>query len=225
MSEKPEGMIAVPRASGAARHLRSRARHIVWWHADLRQDVDRQDRHRPFEGKGPRQGRHSSRPATIDLRRKQPEDGKTLSDNNVQKESSMLQDINEVHGMVNTDLIETAEFEDLIGQTSQCLHSGKELHESQGGHAPERAEVRRCTEDEAHDLTIECQARGGCKGCVGVPRGSLAVRNSDCQPDRPIVVASGGVLRYTHIPTPLDDSTRALDNSTNSTIHKELALW
>ena len=49
------------------------------------------------------------------------------------KESSVLQDINEVHGMVNTDLIETAELEDLIGQTSQCMHSGEEHHESQGG--------------------------------------------------------------------------------------------
>ena len=27
------------------------------------------------------------------------------------------------------------------------------------------------------------------------------------------------LLRYTHIPTPLDDSTRPLDDSTNSTIH------
>ena len=27
------------------------------------------------------------------------------------------------------------------------------------------------------------------------------------------------VLRYTHIPTPLDDSTRPLENSTNSTLH------
>ena len=36
-----------------------------------------------------------------------------------------------------------------------------------------------------------------------------------------------GVLRYTHIPTPLDDSTRPLVNSTNSTVHnpQELALW
>ena len=83
-------------------------------------------------------------------------------------------------------------------------------------HAHELAVVRRCAEDEAHDLTIECQARGGCKGCVG---GSLAVRISDCQPDRAIVVASGGVLRYTHIHTPLDDSTRPLDNSTNSKLH------
>ena len=33
------------------------------------------------------------------------------------------------------------------------------------------------------------------------------------------MVASGGVLRYTHIHTPLDDSTRPLDNSTNSTLH------
>ena len=36
------------------------------------------------------------------------------------------------------------------------------------------------------------------------------------------------LLRYTHVPTPLDDSTRPLDNSTttpHSTIHKELALW
>ena len=35
------------------------------------------------------------------------------------------------------------------------------------------------------------------------------------------------VLRCTHTSTPLDDSTRPLDNSTNSnsTIHKELVLW
>ena len=35
------------------------------------------------------------------------------------------------------------------------------------------------------------------------------------------------MLRYTHIPTPLDDSTRPLDNSTHSTLHnpQELALW
>ena len=99
------------------------------------------------------------------------------------------------------------------------MYSGREHHESQGDHAHERAVVRRCAEDEAHDLTIECRACGGCKGCVGVPRGSLAVRISDCQPDRPIVVASGGVLRYTHIHTPFDDSTRPLDNSTNSTLH------
>ena len=63
--------------------------------------------------------------------------GKTLSDNNFQKESSVLQDINEVHGMVNTDLIETTELEDLIGQTSQCLHSCEEHHECQGDHAHE----------------------------------------------------------------------------------------
>ena len=104
---------------------------------------------------------------------KQPEDGYTLSDNNVQKESSVLQDINEVHGMVNTDLIETAELEDLIGQTSQCMYSCEEHH------AHEFAEAHRWTVDETHDLTIGCQARGGCKGCVGVPRGSLAERISD----------------------------------------------
>ena len=79
----------------------------------------------------------------------------------------------------NTDPIETAELEDLIGQTSQCMYSCEEHHESQGDHAHELAEARRCAADEAHDLTIECQARGGCKGCVGVPRGSLAVRISD----------------------------------------------
>ena len=33
-------------------------------------DVEGQCHHRPCEGKGPRQGRHSSRPAVIDLRRK-----------------------------------------------------------------------------------------------------------------------------------------------------------
>ena len=79
----------------------------------------------------------------------------------------------------NTDLIETADLEDLNGQTSQCMHSGKGHHESQGDHAHELAVVRRCAEDEAHDLTIECQACGGCKGYVGVPRGSLAERISD----------------------------------------------
>ena len=84
----------------------------------------------------------------------------------------------------NTDLIETAELEDLIGQTSQCLHSGEEHHESQGDHAHELPEVRRCAEDEAHDLTIECQSFGGCKGCVGVPRGSLAEQS---QTDNQIV--------------------------------------
>ena len=91
----------------------------------------------------------------------------------------MLQDINEVHGMVNTDLIEMAELEDLIGQTSQCMHSGKDHHESQGDHTHELAVVRRCTVGEAHGLTIGCQARGGCKGCVGVSRGLLAERISD----------------------------------------------
>ena len=43
----------------------------------------------------------------------------------------------------------------------------------------ELAEAHRWTVDETHDLTIGCQARGGCKGCVGVPRGSLAERISD----------------------------------------------
>ena len=97
------------------------------------------------------------------------EDGYTLSDNNVQEESSVFQDImrkyNEVHGMVKTDLIETAELEDLIGQTSQCLYSGREHHEPQRDNAHELAVVRRCAEDEAHDLTIECQACGRCKMC------------------------------------------------------------
>ena len=94
---------------------------------------------------------------------------------NVKAKVQDKEDINEVHGMVNTDLLETAELEDLIGQTSQCLYSCEEHHESQGDHAHELAEVRRCTEDEAHDLTIECQAGGGCNVCVGLPRGSLAV--------------------------------------------------
>ena len=73
----------------------------------------------------------------------------------------------------NTDPIETAELEDLIGQTSQCMHSCEEHH------AHELAEAHRWTVDEIHDLTIGCQARGGCKGCVGVPRGSLAERILD----------------------------------------------
>ena len=69
----------------------------------------------------------------------------------------MLQDINEVHGMVNTDPIETAELEDLIGRTPQCLYRGKEHHESQGDHAHELAEAHRCIVDETHDLTIEAK--------------------------------------------------------------------
>ena len=101
------------------------------------------------------------------------------------------------------------------------------MHSCEEHHAHELAEAHRWTVDETHDLTIGCEARGGCKGCVGVPRGSLAERISDRQPDRAIVVASGGVLRYTHILTPLDDFTRPLDDSTNSTVHnrQELALW
>ena len=73
----------------------------------------------------------------------------------------------------NTDPVETAELEDLIGQTSQCMYSCEEHH------AHELAEAHRWTVDERHDLTIGCQARLGCKGCVGVPRGSLAERISD----------------------------------------------
>ena len=49
----------------------------------------------------------------------------------------------------NTDLIETAELEDLIGQTSQCLYSCEEHH------ADELAEAHRCTvaknTHESHD--------------------------------------------------------------------------
>ena len=111
----------------------------------------------------------------------------------------------------------------MIGQTSQRMHSGQEHHESQGDHAHELAEARRCAVDEAHDLAIECQACGGCKGCVGVPRGSLAVRISDCQPDRAIVVASGGVLRYTHIHTHLSMTPQdhlMTAPTPQSTIHK-----
>ena len=57
----------------------------------------------------------------------------------------------------NTDPIETAEVEDLIGQTSQCMYSCEEHH------AHELAEAHRWTSDETHDLSIGCQARGGCK--------------------------------------------------------------
>ena len=63
-------------------------------------DVEGQRHHRQREIKE----KHSSRPAAIDLRGKQLEDGKTLSDCNVQKERSVLQDImrtcNEVNCMV-----------------------------------------------------------------------------------------------------------------------------
>ena len=133
----------------------------------------------------------------------------------------------EVQGMVNTDLIETAELEDLIGQTSQCMHSGKEHHESHGDHAHELAEARRCAVDEAHDLTIECQAFGGCKGCVGVPRGSLAERS---QTDNQIeqswwpVVGCCGALTFPHLSMTAQDHLTTAPTP-HSTIHKELALW
>ena len=46
--------------------------------------------------------------------------------------------------MWNTDLIETVEFENLIGQAAQGLHSGEACHESRRAHAhePERDDVQ-----------------------------------------------------------------------------------
>ena len=101
---------------------------------------------------------------------KQPEDG--LSDNNVQKESSVLQNINEVHGMVNTDLIETAELEDLIGQNSQCMHIGEEHHESQGDHAHKLVQVRLCAAARLNAKHVE-----DAQDVLEYPGGSLAERS------------------------------------------------
>ena len=71
---------------------------------------------------------------------KQLEDGETLSDSNIQKERSVLQDVtrkcNEVNCMVKKTWCETPislntiELANLTDQVAQDLHSGKERHKS-----------------------------------------------------------------------------------------------
>ena len=93
--------------------------------------------------------------AAIDLRRKQLEDEKTLLDWNIQKarmscttsRRSTMKWIAWTGNLVQyNDLIETVELENLIGQTAQCLHNGKERHEFQGIHDHELPEVWRGAE-------------------------------------------------------------------------------
>ena len=86
----------------------------------------------------------------------------------VQSRQSSDDDDSELRGQVNlewnTDLVETLKLENRISQTEHCLYSGNECHESRRAH--ELPGARRRAVDEAHTLTIGCQARGERKSCV-----------------------------------------------------------
>ena len=84
--QHPEGVDPPPGAASA------------WWHADLRQDPDRQDHHprgrvlghhREREAEDPGQGGHPAGPAAPHLRRQAARGRPHLADYNIQKESTL----------------------------------------------------------------------------------------------------------------------------------------
>ena len=114
---------------------------------------------------------------------KQLEDGNTLSDNNVQKESSVSTNLKEI---MLTNLPKRDDVQWMKHTISRL--NAKHV-------------------EDAWDVLENWQSDF-----------RLTTRLSNR------VEASGGVLRYIHVPTPLDDTTKPLDNSTNST-HKLLSSW
>ena len=67
----------------------------------------------------------------------------------------------------NTDLIETMEFENLIGQAVQNPYSDETRNESRGTRESRRFHERNNEQLMKHVLTIGSQARGGSTGCAG----------------------------------------------------------
>ena len=71
----------------------------------------------------------------------------------------------------NTDLIETMEFENLIGQAAQSPYSDEMRNESRGTRESRRFPERDNVQWLKHVLTIGSQTREGSTSCVGKPGG------------------------------------------------------
>ena len=84
----------------------------------------------------------------------------------------------------NTDLIETMEFENVIGQAAQSPYSDKTRNESRGAREPRVKWMK-------HVLTIGSQTRGRSTSCVGVPRGDQSTVGRS---DEPCVISETCVL-------------------------------
>ena len=94
----------------------------------------------------------------------------------------------------NTDLIETMEFGNLIGQAAQGPYSNDTCNESRG---TRERESRRFTERNnkqlmKHVLTIGSQTRGGSTSCVEKPIGD---RSTVGRSDEPCVISETCVLK------------------------------
>ena len=71
----------------------------------------------------------------------------------------------------NTDLIETMEFENLIGQAVQNPYSDETCNESRGTRESRRFPERNNEQLMKHVLTTGSQTRGRSTSCVEGPRG------------------------------------------------------